>query len=195
MTKVVRKSFFIWDFDKHEKWLNEMAEDGWCLVARNGWKHEFEQCQPGEYIFRIELLKHKYSHSESEKYLAFLKEAGIVAILPKIDNRWIFLRKKKDDGDFELYSDNASRIKYLNRVLRNIVFLFVSCIYFICLQLPNLINLLNEYEFDYFAPIVLLFLYIFAVLILLVTAILSVYGFIKTYKKRKKLKAEQKLFE
>ena len=27
--KTVFKLFFVWDFEKEERWLNEMAQDGW----------------------------------------------------------------------------------------------------------------------------------------------------------------------
>ena len=33
--KTVRKWFWVWDFDKEERWLNEMAMSGWLLVQVN----------------------------------------------------------------------------------------------------------------------------------------------------------------
>lgn len=29
--KTVFKLFFVWDFEKEERWLNEMAQEGWVL--------------------------------------------------------------------------------------------------------------------------------------------------------------------
>ena len=29
--KTIRKIFLAWDFEKEERWLNEMAEAGWAL--------------------------------------------------------------------------------------------------------------------------------------------------------------------
>lgn len=36
MRKVIRKVFMVWDFDKEEAWLNEMAAKGLSLVSV-GW--------------------------------------------------------------------------------------------------------------------------------------------------------------
>ena len=33
MRRIIKKLFFVWDFDKEEKWLNEMAAKGLCLVS------------------------------------------------------------------------------------------------------------------------------------------------------------------
>ena len=30
--KTVYKFWFVWDYDKEEKWLNDMAREGWALV-------------------------------------------------------------------------------------------------------------------------------------------------------------------
>lgn len=30
--KTVFKLFFVWDFEKEERWLNEMAQEGWVLT-------------------------------------------------------------------------------------------------------------------------------------------------------------------
>ena len=31
--KTVFKLFFVWDFEKEERWLNEMAQEGWVLLC------------------------------------------------------------------------------------------------------------------------------------------------------------------
>lgn len=31
--KTVFKLFFVWDFEKEERWLNEMAQEGWALLG------------------------------------------------------------------------------------------------------------------------------------------------------------------
>ena len=31
--KTVFKLFFVWDFEKEEHWLNEMAQEGWVLLG------------------------------------------------------------------------------------------------------------------------------------------------------------------
>lgn len=114
MRKVIRKWFWAWSFDKEEKWLNEMAAKGLALVAVGFCKYTFEECTPGEYKVRLELLEEVPVHAESQQYINFLEDTGAQYLGSVI--RWSYFRKKVNDGEFELYSDNASRIVHLNRI-------------------------------------------------------------------------------
>lgn len=77
MRKVVHKLFFIWDYDKEEKWLGEMAAKGLGLVAVRAFAYEFENILPGEYCVRIQMLEHSPRHPETENYIHFLEETGV----------------------------------------------------------------------------------------------------------------------
>ena len=114
MRKTIYKWFWAWEFDKEEKWLNEMAAKGLTLVSMHFIKYMFEETDPGEYQIRIELFDKKPTHPESEQYIRFVEETGAEQVASWID--WVYFRKKTADGPFELFSDNASRIRMLNRV-------------------------------------------------------------------------------
>ena len=47
--KTVFKLFFVWDFEKEERWLNEMAQEGWVLDNTGFSFYTFVRCEPGEY--------------------------------------------------------------------------------------------------------------------------------------------------
>ena len=115
MRKVIKKFFSAWNFDKEEKWLNEMAAKGLCLVAVGFCRYEFEECLPGEYAIRLELLEHHPSHPESAQYIAFMEETGAEQIGSYM--RWVYFRKKTAEGSFELFSDFDSRIRHLKRII------------------------------------------------------------------------------
>ena len=67
--KTVFKLFFVWDFEKEERWLNEMAQEGWVLDNTGFSFYTFVRCEPGEYIIRLEM-------NPSSDYRAFVKELG-----------------------------------------------------------------------------------------------------------------------
>ena len=46
--KTVFKLFFVWDFEKEERWLNEMAQEGWVLDNTGFSFYTFVRCEPGE---------------------------------------------------------------------------------------------------------------------------------------------------
>ena len=54
--KTVFKLFFVWDFEKEERWLNEMAQEGWVLDNTGFSFYTFVRCEPGEYIIRLPRL-------------------------------------------------------------------------------------------------------------------------------------------
>ena len=76
MKKVIRKLFWVWDFDKEEKWLNEMSAAGLQLRGVGFCKYTFEQGLPGEYVYRLELLNNWPSSYESVQYIRFIEDTG-----------------------------------------------------------------------------------------------------------------------
>lgn len=108
--KTIRKWFWVWDFDKEERWLNEMALAGWLLVNVGLCSYTFERCEPGEYAVRLEM------HPADEAYIAFMQETGAQYIGRVI--QWIYFSKKTEDGPFEIFSDLDSRINHLDRIAR-----------------------------------------------------------------------------
>jgi hypothetical protein len=108
----VSRAFF--NFEKEETWLNDMAAKGLYFIDYNFFRYLFEEGTPGEYIYRIELLEHLPNHPESQAYIKFMEEAGVEYVGSYL--RWIYFRKKKTDGPFDLYSDYDSKINHYKRV-------------------------------------------------------------------------------
>ena len=107
--KTVFKLFFVWDFEKEERWLNEMAQEGWVLDNTGFYFYTFVRCEPGEYIIRLEM-------NPSSDYRAFVKELGAEYIGDRVN--WVYFRRKAELGSFELLSDIDSRLTHLSRINR-----------------------------------------------------------------------------
>ena len=108
--KTIRKWFWVWDFEKEERWLNEMAMSGWALVSVGWCRYTFEACEPGEYTIRLEM------RGADEGYMSFMQETGAEFIGRLFG--WIYFRKRSEEGSFDLYSDIDSRISHLSRIGR-----------------------------------------------------------------------------
>lgn len=108
--KTVRRLFWAWEFDQEEKWLNQMAQQGWALdgVGLSGYR--FIACEPGEYTVRLEM------HPFDQKYVDFMAETGAQYVGRWM--QWMFFRKKSADGAFDLFSDLDSRLTHLGRIER-----------------------------------------------------------------------------
>lgn len=103
-----------WNFEKEEKWLNDMSAKGLALIDYSWCRYVFEEVPKGEYIYRIELLENWPTHPESRNYIRFLEETGVEHVSSYM--RWVYFRKKSADGPFDLYSDIDSRIAHYKKV-------------------------------------------------------------------------------
>jgi len=112
MKAIIRKLFL--NFEKEEKWLNDMAAKGLNFIDYSFSRYLFEEGKPGEYTYRMELLNNLPSNPESKAYIKFMEETGAECIGTYV--RWVYFRKKTSEGPFDLYSDYDSRINHYKRV-------------------------------------------------------------------------------
>lgn len=179
MRTTIKKFFFVWDFDKEEQWLNEMAAKGLCLVSVGFCKYEFEDCIPGEYKICLQLLEKLPKHPEMQKYIEFMEETGAEHV--GSFTRWVYFRQKASAGDFELFSDNASRVKHLTAMLS-----FIALVVGLNLYI-GLYNLLMVFFFDS--------AFNYVGLLNLAIGLVGLPGTVKLWKKRNRIKKESQLFE
>lgn len=78
-------------------------------------RYLFEKGEPGEYVYRIELLKNMPRNLESQAYIGFMEDTD--AELVSTFFRWAWFRKKSADGPFDLYTDYSSQIKHYQRII------------------------------------------------------------------------------
>ena len=179
MRTTIHKVIWAWNFDKEEKWLNEMAAKGLCLVSVGLFRYDFEDCEPGEYQIRMQLLENLPSNPESRKYMEFLESTNIEHIGSVL--RWAYFRKKAADGEFELFSDNESRVKYLTQVIR-----FIALITFLSLYIG---------AYNVFLAIVHNNVINYIGFVNITIAVFAAFGILRLRKKRDILKKEGQLFE
>lgn len=114
MSETKRKWFWAWDFDKEESWINQMAAAGKVLSKVGFTTYTFEECEPGEYTIRMELLENFKDSKSKEENLELTGNSG-AELIGEV-NRWAYFRKKSSEDDFELFSDVSSKVGHLNRL-------------------------------------------------------------------------------
>lgn len=180
MRRTIFKIYPAWDFEREEKWLNEMAAKGLSLVAVGLFNYTFEETPPGQYKVRIELLEKWPTTPESEHYIRFLEETGIEYL--GAFTRWAYFRRKSEDGDFDLFSDNASKLKQIKRL----VLLFGILLFSLLLQ--ALTQLMVYFNSGFVGNLSV-------GLMSVALALMIGYGFMRTLLIMRKIKADQQLFE
>lgn len=114
-TKTLHKLFWIWEFEKEERWLNEMAQEGWALKQAGFCTYTFEPCEPGEYIIRLEMI------DNSPAFQSFMEELDAEAVGKCVN--WAYFRRKAELGEFNMFSDIDSRVGHLNKISKTLTLL------------------------------------------------------------------------
>ena len=164
--KGIRKWFWVWEFEKEERWLNEMAESGWALDEVGFARYTFVPCEPGEYIIRLEM------HKEDENYMEFMSELG-AEYVGRVAS-WIYFRRNAAIGQFDLFSDADSRISHLDKIGKLLLFVGLANL------LIGVVNCINGFTFA---------------CINLLVATLLMYGLGRIHGKREALERERELHE
>lgn len=178
MKFTVHRLFFVWDFEKEDQWLNEMAAKGMNLTSVGFCTYVFEEGTPGEYQYHLEWLKKFPGHAESVAYIRFLEGTGIEHI--GSFKKKAYFRKKACDGAFDLFSDLDSRIELLTRFFPLMGLLLII----LAAGVAQSIVAVARYEEAFSAMALMLCIYVLMFYCLLV-------GFIKTLRTFSKLKRER----
>ena len=82
----IRRWYWVWEFEKEEDWLQEMAMSGWVLDKVGYATYHFVRCEPGEYNVRLEL------HAVDDAYVSVMEETGAEYLGRMM--MWVYFRKK-----------------------------------------------------------------------------------------------------
>lgn len=130
MNKRIFKYYPVWQVDTEEEWLNKKALEGWNMIATDGVNFDFTRGTPGEFTYRIDAQPEKSSNADWQDYLDMLNEAKVEHVARY--REWTYLRKRKADGPFELFSDLDSRIAFWERIRnRYFVILIPFALFFV----------------------------------------------------------------
>lgn len=113
MTKKIWKLFA--NYEKEENWLNEMSKNGYHFIKYTLFRYTFDYNPEETYTYRIELLNKATSDEKSLDYLSFLEDTGVKHVDTYF--RWVYLRKSAKEGNFDLFTDFASKIKHHKGIL------------------------------------------------------------------------------
>ncbi|MBO5335617.1 MAG: DUF2812 domain-containing protein [Lachnospiraceae bacterium] len=114
------------DKDKETEWLNKLAKEGLAMTGFFAGFYTFEKCEPGKYIYQIDLGDKLFAINEN--YREFMEENGIEIV--QSWGYWIILRKLASEGEFKLYTDVDSSIEHYTKI-RN-MFKAVTILELIC---------------------------------------------------------------
>ena len=150
MRRVIHKLFFIWQLEKEQAWVNEMASHGYSLEHAGRFTFEFDETEPDKYIYKEIFLKGWGESAENVKYFKFLEEMGIkvVCYINYPGTCWVYIRALKEEypNGIELYSDIDSKINYQKVMAGYLIFVIVFMLFAGLLNLSVVVNSLVRYD-------------------------------------------------
>lgn len=105
--------FTIADYEKEQKWINDMSRGGWNFVCTNGLIYTFEKGTPSEWNYKIDLPGEQMTEGEVEAYYRFMEECGIEVV--HTFKMWRYLRKKAASGDFNTGDNTYAQLAMVNK--------------------------------------------------------------------------------
>lgn len=104
------------DFEKEERWLNEMAAAGW-LLHKHSLSYRFRAIEPGSAVVRVDYRDRVMSSAEFDAYRTLFADSGWQHVY---GSRWggsQYFATTADDPDADIFSDVPSRLERYRRSL------------------------------------------------------------------------------
>lgn len=178
--KTVFKAIFAWEDEKEEKWLEQMAADGWKLISVAPYVYKFQRSEPERVIFRLD---YKFTNDKDyQEYLTLFKDAGW-ELFATFAN-WQYFKISPENHEIpEIYNSGKAKAQKYRRLL--VGFIPMLPIY-MCLLNPAF----GFFDFERYTTIrgFLTALYAFFGLFFL----FMVFALIKVLNKIRKLESETK---
>ncbi|MBR3045437.1 MAG: DUF2812 domain-containing protein [Oscillospiraceae bacterium] len=129
--KRVRKFFSIAEFEKEEKYLTDMAAQGWRFVDTNGTIYTFERCEPENVVYRLDFSG--IPLDQRDDYYAMFRDYGWEYLQDSYG--FSYFRKPAEGAapeDLEIFSDGASHLEMVKKIMlakiTPMILILISCI-------------------------------------------------------------------
>ncbi|MBR5405736.1 MAG: DUF2812 domain-containing protein [Oscillospiraceae bacterium] len=134
--KRVFKAFQLVDYEREERWLSDMAAQGWRFVDTNGMKYTFERCEPEQVVYRIYCSG---MTNDGENIKAMFRDYGWEYLL-SVQAHSYFRRPAEGQSaeELDLFSDAETRLSVVRRMLTGKIALLVFLMLIIIV--PNLLR-------------------------------------------------------
>lgn len=162
MEKMIEKQrFYVSEFEEEAAWLSFMHREGWKFLSTTGSRYEFKACEKEDYVYQLDFKEQTETDAD---YIQMFRDYGWEYVTKH--NCWYYFRKRKEaDEDLSIFSDNASKIDMLKRVI-NGQFLKFLPLYFLILGINFLTFFTNVFKADNFFSMAALIFSIIGMLVI-----------------------------
>ena len=173
--KTIIKAIFAWEDEKEEKWLEEMAANGWRLEKVYPYVYTFRRSAPEKIVYRLDYMAS--TGKNYKEYLTLFKDAGWELLASFAG--WHYFRINAQNGNVpEIYNSDRAKAQKYRRLFFTALTLFLLLINPLLQMIDRTVHadhLLLRLAFDGFFWLFILF---------------AIYGIIRIWLKIRKLESK-----
>ena len=117
-TKTFYKTFFAWQDEKEEKWLEEQAVQGWHLESAAPFFYTFRKGSPDRVIYRLD-YKHTLDKDYAE-YVQIFKDCQW-ELATRMSNWHYYRIRPENDQTPEIFNTSRAKAQKYRRLLRGLL--------------------------------------------------------------------------
>ncbi len=117
LTKRCVRFFGAWQADKEERWLNEMAQQGWLLTDVTSMLYRFRRIEPKNWVYQLDFME--LTGDDVLEYQQLFEDAGWEYVTNL--THWHYFRADGDANVQRIHTDLQTRIAVLERVRRMVL--------------------------------------------------------------------------
>lgn len=117
LTKRVMRYFGAWEAEKEERWLNQMALEGWLLTDVTSMVYRFRRVEPKNWVYQLDFME--LTWDEVLDYQQLFEDAGWEYVTNL--THWHYFRADGDLNPQRIHTDTQSKIRVFKRVRRMIL--------------------------------------------------------------------------
>jgi hypothetical protein len=110
----MRKIKFFTNFDKEEKWLNEMAKQGYQFKNKSV-GYEFQPSKPENAVIKMDYRTFK-KQEDFQDYCALFEDSGWKHIAGSKSSGYQYFKKAGEHGSADIFSDVDSKAGRYKRI-------------------------------------------------------------------------------
>jgi len=123
MSRRVFKAFGAWQDEKEERWLRQMAREGWRLKNVNVMVYTFDRAEPADLVYRMDYRV--LAKKERAEYEGLFRAAGWEFVCDFAN--WKYFRTPVRAGSNpDIFSDTESRLQKYRRLASLLTVLLVT---------------------------------------------------------------------
>jgi hypothetical protein len=117
-TKTIFKAIFAWEDEKEEKWLEQMAADGWKLVSVAPYIYKFQRSEPEKVVYRLDYKN--TLDKDYQEYLTIFKDAGW-EFFATFSN-WQYFKIKPENNQIpEIFNSGKTKAQKYRRLMSGLI--------------------------------------------------------------------------